>query len=124
MAERKKYSLTLNGIRYPITTEESEEYMRKIEFYLNSRINEAKDKTGMHYSDTVTLALLSIDLADTLFKTQAQFNKLTQDTDRLLEKYDELGKIHEGSLEKIEALEAQIDELKEKLLISKLGQNN
>ena len=114
MGERKKYTLTLNGTKYPISTEEPEEYIRRIEFFLNSRIQNAKDKTGMIYSDSITLALLSIEVADSLFKTQKQFNELKAETNKLLDKYDSNGA-------EIDELENEIRELREKILILKLG---
>ena len=121
MSDRKKYILTINGTKYPITTEEPEEYVRKIEFYLNSRIQSAKDKTGMIYSDSITLALLSIELADNLFKTQRQFSQLKEETDKLIDRYDALSSMHYSSRTEIESLEKEIQDLKEKILILKLG---
>lgn len=123
MSERQKYTLVINGAKYPISTEESEEYIRKIEFYLNSRIQNSKDKTGMHFSDSITLALLSIELADTLFKTQKQFDQLKGETDKLIEKYDELANQNENSYAEIEALQAEISSLKEKIFKLELGSN-
>ena len=121
MGERKKYTPTLNGTKYPISTEEPEEYIRRIEFFLNSRIQNAKDKTGMIYSDSITLALLSIEVADSLFKTQKQFNELKAETNKLLEKYDELSAQHDSNCAEIDELENEIRELREKILILKLG---
>ncbi|MBR5060035.1 MAG: cell division protein ZapA [Clostridia bacterium] len=121
MSDRKKYILTINGTKYPITTEEPEEYVRKIEYYLNSRIQSAKDKTGMIYSDSITLALLSIELADNLFKTQRQFSRLKDETDKLIDRYDSLSSMHDSSRAEIESLEKEIQDLKEKILILKLG---
>ncbi|MBO7397544.1 MAG: cell division protein ZapA [Clostridia bacterium] len=121
MGERKKYTLTLNGTKYPISTEEPEEYIRRIEFFLNSRIQNAKDKTGMIYSDSITLALLAIEVADSLFKTQKQFNELKAETNKLLEKYDELSAQHDSNCAEIDDLENEIRELREKILILKLG---
>ena len=121
MGERKKYTPTLNGTKYPISTEEPEEYIRRIEFFLNSRIQNAKDKTGMIYSDSITLALLSIEVADSLFKTQKQFNELKAETNKLLEKYYELSAQHDSNCAEIDELENEIRELREKILILKLG---
>jgi len=108
MAERKRYTITINGNRYPISTEEPEEYVRKIEYYLNSKIQNAKDKTGMHYSDPITLTLLSIDLCDEYFKSQEQFDRLKTETDKLLEKFDEMMKALDAKDQRIAALEDQL----------------
>ncbi len=121
MGDLKKYTITLNGAKYPITAEESEEYIRKIEFYLNSRIEKSKDKSGMIYSDAITLAILSIDLADTLFKTQEQLSSLKNDSKQLLDQFDNLSAEHAASLKEIKELEDQVSKLKEKILILKLG---
>ena len=121
MSELKKYTITLNGSKYPITAEDSEEYIRKIEFYLNSRIEKAKDKSGMLYSDTITLAILSIDLADTLFKTQEQLSALKADSKQLLEQFDKLSENYDSAMAQIKSLEEQLASLKEKNLILKLG---
>ena len=121
MGDLKKYTITLNGAKYPITAEESEEYIRKIEFYLNSRIEKSKDKSGMIYSDAITLAILSIDLADTLFKTQEQLSSLKNDSKQLLDQFDNLSAEHAASLKEIKEHEDQVSKLKEKILILKLG---
>ena len=116
-----KYTITLNGTKYPITAEEPEEYIRKIEFYLNSRIKKSNDKSVMIYSDSITLALLSIDLADTLFRTQQQFNELKAETTALMDRFDALSAQYDKNVANAKELEQQIQDLKEKLLILKLG---
>ena len=121
MSELKKFTINLNGAKYPITAEESEEYIRTIEYYLNSRIEKSKDKSGMIYSDSITLAILSIDLADTLFKTQAQLTSLKNDSKQLLEQFDSLSAEHASVVKEIKKLREENEKLKEKVLILKLG---
>ncbi|MBO4261480.1 MAG: cell division protein ZapA [Clostridia bacterium] len=121
MSELKKFTINLNGAKYPITAEESEEYIRKIEYYLNSRIEKSKDKSGMIYSDSITLAILSIDLADTLFKTQEQLTSLKNDSKQLLEQFDSLSAEHASVVKEIKKLREENEKLKEKVLILKLG---
>ncbi|MBP5311271.1 MAG: cell division protein ZapA [Clostridia bacterium] len=121
MGELKKYTITLNGSKYPITAEDSEEYIRKIEFYLNSRIEKSKDKSGMLYSDAITLAILSIDVADTLFKTQEQLSSLKADSKQLIEQFDKLSGEYDSAMSEIKSLEDQIAKLREKIIILKMG---
>ncbi len=83
MAERQKYALIINGARYPVSTDEPEEYVRKIEYTLNSRIQKKQKESGMVYSEAVTMALLSIDLCDDYLKLQQQNAQLKAELDAL-----------------------------------------
>lgn len=112
MSEKKKYSISINGRTYPILTDESEEYVNKVEYYLNTRIRNSKTRTGMHLPDSTTLAMLSIGITDELFKTQKQFNSMKADAERLMNEYDKVCQENKEYIEQLEALEAQIDELK------------
>lgn len=113
MSEKRKYSISINGIVYPILTDESEEYVNKVEYYLNTRIRDTKSRTGMHLPDSTTLAMLAIGVTDELFKTQKQFNSMRADAERLVGEYDKVCQENKEYVEQIEALEAQIDELRQ-----------
>lgn len=115
--EKKKYSITINGIVYPILTDEPEEYVNKVEYYLNTRIRDSKSRSGMHLSDSTTLAMLAIGVTDELFKTQKQFNSMHADAERLVGEYDKVCQENKEYLEQIEALEAKVDELRQTVLL-------
>ncbi len=115
MSEKKKYSININGNNYPIITDESEEYINKVEYYINTRIRDSKNRTGMHLPDSTTLAMLAIGTTDELFKTQKQFNSIKADAERLMQEYDKVCAENKEYIEQIGALEAQIDELKAKI---------
>lgn len=83
MADRQKYTLIINGTKYPISTDEPEEYVRKIEYTLNSRIQKMQKETGMVYPQDTTLGLLSIDLCDSYLKLQQQMAELKAENNEL-----------------------------------------
>lgn len=115
MSEKKRYTIDINGTEYPILTHESEEYIHKIEYFINTRIRDSKNRTGMHFSNATTLAMLAISTTDELFKTQMQFNSLKTDAEKLMQEYDRTRAENKEYIEQIGALEAQIDELKAKI---------
>lgn len=112
MSDKKRYTININGNNYPIITDEPEEYINKIEYYINTRIRDSKNRTGMHLSDATTLAMLAIGTTDELFKTQKQFNSMKADAERLMQEYDNISAENKEYMEQINTLEAEIDKLK------------
>ena len=112
MSEKKRYTININGNNYPIITDESEEYINKVEYYINTRIRDSKNRTGMHLPDATTLAMLAIGTTDELFKTQKQFNSMKADAERLMQEFEKVSAENKEYMEQISALEAEIDRLK------------
>lgn len=73
--KRNKVEVNIYGKSITLISNESEEYMLNIAMYLNKKIDEIKN---VHNAITKTL-LLSINIADELFKEREKNNKMEKE---------------------------------------------
>lgn len=118
MAEKNKIRFTINGKTYTLLHDEPEEYMHRIEHYLNTRVS-AASKSGIQLGEQTAIVMASISITDELFKTQKNFNTLKNEITRMMDEYDRL-KIEKQELdEQLSAAEQQIDKLSKQLLLAR-----
>ena len=118
MAEKNKITLSIGGKNYTLVHDETDDYMKRIEHYLNTKI-ETSGKAGIQLGEQTALIMASISVIDELFKTQKNFNTLKNEIKRIMDEYDKL-KAEKTMLEealsdadkKIESLSAQLIERK------------
>ena len=118
MAEKNKITLSIGGKNYTLVHDETDDYMKRIEHYLNAKI-ETAGKAGIQLGEQTALIMASISVIDELFKTQKNFNTLKNEIRRIMDEYDKL-KAEKILLEetladadkKIESLSSQLIERK------------
>ena len=120
MAEKNKIRFTINGKTYTLLHDEPEEYMHRIEHYLNTKVA-AASKSGIQLGEQTAIVMASISITDELFKTQKNFNTLRNEIKRMMDEYDRL-KIEKQELdEQLAKAEQQIDTLSKQLLLARHG---
>ncbi len=120
MAEKNKIRFTINGKTYTLLHDEPEEYMHRIEHYLNTRVA-AASKSGIQLGEQTAIVMASISITDELFKTQKNFNTLKTEIKRMMDEYDRL-KIEKQELDdQLAKAEQQIDTLSKQLLLARHG---
>lgn len=118
MAEKNKIRFTINGKTYTLLHDEPEEYMHRIEHYLNTRVT-AASKSGIQLGEQTAIVMASISITDELFKTQKNFNTLKNEIKRMMDEYDRI-KIEKQELEEqLASAEQQIDKLSKQLLLAR-----
>ena len=118
MAEKSKIRFTINGKAYTLLHDEPEEYMHRIEHYLNTKVA-AASKSGIQLGEQTAIVMASISIIDELFKTQKNFNTLKNEIKRMMDEYDRL-KIEKQDLdEQLSKAEQQIDSLSKQLLLAR-----
>jgi len=68
MEEIKKVSVKIQGKEYKINSSEEEEYIEKVAYYLDKKLEQAKSANPSLDTIKVT-TLVALNLADSLFKT-------------------------------------------------------
>lgn len=120
MAEKSRIKLNINGKTYTLLHDEPEDYMRRIEHFLNTRVS-AASKSGIQLGEHTAVIMASISIVDELFKTQKNFNTLKNEIKRMMDEYDRL-KLERQELEdQLTNAENQIDKLNKQLIIAKQG---
>lgn len=120
MADKNKIRFTINGKTYTLLHDEPEEYMHRIEHYLNSKVA-AASKSGIQLGEQTAIVMASISITDELFKTQKNFNTLKNEIKRMMDEYDRL-KIEKQELDdQLMKAEQQIDTLSKQLLLARHG---
>lgn len=89
MADKNKITLSIGGKNYTLVHDETEDYMKRIEHYLNTKI-ENSGKAGIQLGEQTALIMASISVIDELFKTQKNFNTLKNEIKRIMDEYDKL----------------------------------
>ena len=93
---KNQIKIELLGTSFTISSEESEEYLRKIAAYMKEKISEVKERTDI--TDPFRIAILaSLNIVDEYFKgkeSNGQFGENEIDeynaiTERLIEQIDE-----------------------------------
>ena len=115
--DKQKITVRINGKNYTLLHDESDEYIHKIEHYLNSKIASAS-KGGIQLGEPTVTVMAAIDITDELFKAKKNFNTLKNEIKRMMDEYDRL-KVESHELEEqLEAAWKQNEELKRKLNFS------
>ncbi len=118
MAEKKQIRFTINGKAYTLRHDEPEEYMHRIEHFLNTKVASAA-KSDLRLEQQTALVMASIAITDELFKTQKNFNTLKNEIKRMMDEYDRL-KIEKQELDDaLTKAEQQIDTLSKQLLLAR-----
>lgn len=118
MAEKKQIRFTINGKAYTLRHDEPEEYMHRIEHFLNTKVAAAA-KSDLRLEQQTALVMAAISITDELFKTQKNFNTLKNEIKRMMDEYDRL-KIEKQELDDaLTKAEQQIDTLSKQLLLAR-----
>ncbi len=115
MAEKSKITLNINGKNYTLVHDETDDYMRRIEHYLNSKI-ETSGKAAIQLGEQTALVMASISVIDELFKTQKNFNTLKNEIKRIMDEYDKLRAEKQLLTESLQDADRKIEELSAKLI--------
>lgn len=108
----------INGKAYTLRHDEPEEYMHRIEHFLNTKVAAAA-KADLRLEQQTAIVMAAISITDELFKTQKNFNTLKNEIKRMMDEYDRL-KIEKQDLdEQLTRAEQQIDSLSKQLLLAR-----
>lgn len=122
MAEKKQIRFMINGKAYTLRHDEPEEYMHRIEHFLNTKVAAAA-KADLRLEQQTAIVMAAISITDELFKTQKNFNTLKNEIKRMMDEYDRL-KIEKQDLdEQLSRAEQQIDSLSKQLLLARHSVN-
>ena len=80
MAEKKKVRVLIDGKIITLSGYESEDYMQRVAYYINTKIAELSAMPGYNRLTADTKAtLLSLNIADDYFKAKSQVDSMEQD---------------------------------------------
>lgn len=118
MAEKKQIRFIINGKTYTLRHDEPEEYMHRIEHFLNTKVSAAA-RADLRLEQQTAIVMAAISITDELFKTQKNFNTLKNEIKRMMDEYDRL-KIEKQELDdQLTKAEQQIDILSKQLLLAR-----
>ena len=115
MAEKNKIMLTINGKNYTLVHDETDDYMKRIEHYLNAKI-QAAGTAGIQLGEQTALVMASISIIDELFKTQKNFNTLKNEIKRIMDEYDKVSGEKQLLEDALSDADKKIAELSRKLI--------
>ena len=116
-----KVDVQINGIRYTLLTDASEDHIKEIAAYVEKKINEVKSES-LGYNRELVLA--SLNIADDLFNVGHKFQALREESREALENYPGLVESQQKILGENEQLLARIEQIqtdKESLEASNKG---
>ena len=100
----------VNGIEYNLKGKESEQYLKSIAEYIDTKIQELCEKNPkLSYSAATVLA--GINVADELFKSDLEYEALEKEHKALKEEYLKLKNQCNDKLKEADDLQAKIKEL-------------
>ena len=80
MAEKTTIKVLIDGKIMTLSGYETEEYLQRVSFYLNSKIEELKGLSGSNrLSQETKSSLLALNLADDYFKARSRAESLERD---------------------------------------------
>ena len=80
MAEKTSAEVVIGGKVYTLSGYESEEYLQKVEVYINGKINEFDSIEGyQRFPADMKATLLELNIADDYFKAKTQAEKLERE---------------------------------------------
>lgn len=120
MAEKKKVIVKINGQDYSVISEESEEYIKHIAKYVDSKAKEIYEN-NKRLSQSMVAMLTAFTITDEYYKTYQELDDLKNS---IIEPFKELEKLREESKKNNETISKLKDE-NEKLKIdnNKLKEN-
>ena len=102
MTAKNKIEVLIGGKVYTIVGDESEEYMQRIALYIDKKMDEVnKAESSKALSTNMVTILTSINVADDLFKTNEECNKL-------FDNVQELEKDKENLKQRLEEFEEEL----------------
>ena len=113
MAEKKKVRVLIDGKIITLSGYESENYMQRVAYYINTKIAELSAMPGYNRLTADTKAtLLSLNIADDYFKAKSQVDVMEQDIeDKDQDTYDAKHDLVSAQVE-IARLKREIDRLR------------
>ena len=122
MEKNKKVKVFIDNKSYTLSGIESEDYINSIAGYINAKIDEIrKNIPNLSKSDSLFSLLISINIADELFKlhrenqeTRKDFQKMRLKLNDLIQKFTIVSKEKEDLTEKYKALAEQLNALNAK----------
>lgn len=80
MAEKTTIKVLIDGKIMTLSGYETEEYLQRVSFYLNSKIEELKGLNGYNrFSQETKSSLLALNIADDYFKAKTMVDTLEHD---------------------------------------------
>lgn len=94
MSDKNNTKVLINGQVYTLSGQESEEYIQKVALYINNKLEELKKSdNGQLMSTRLLNVLLSLNIADELFKARdsvTQLEGFIQDKDHKITELQQL----------------------------------
>lgn len=118
MSEKSKIKLNINGKTYTLVHDETDDYMKRIEHYLNTKITSAA-KQGIQLGEQTAIVMASISIVDELFKTQKNFNTLKNEIKRMMDEYDKIKEEKQEKEKELAEAQKQIAQLSQELLLAR-----
>jgi len=115
MAEKNKIMLTIGGRNYTLVHDETDDYMKRIEHYLNQKLD-AAGNSGIQLGEQTALVMASISIVDELFKTQKNFNTLKNEIKRIMDEYDKIKSDNQVLQDNLSEAERKIEDLSNQLI--------
>ncbi len=115
MTEKRKVDITIDGRNFTVVGSESEDYIKSLAAYLDSKMKDVLEKnTKLSYSTAAILTAFNI--ADQYYKTSIKLNEIKEKTKEPVEGYAVLKKNMEEAKKYIDELEKQVSKYERELL--------
>lgn len=118
MTEKRKVDVTIDGRNFTVVGSESEDYIKSLAAYLDSKMKVVLEKNKKLSYSTAAL-LTAFNIADQYYKTSIRYDELKRKTKKPLEEYTDLKEKLKEAKEYIDKLESQIKIYEEELLTVK-----
>ena len=123
MSDKNNTKVLINGQVYTLSGQESEEYIQKVALYINNKLDELKKSdNGQLMSTRLLNVLLSLNIADELFKArdsvvrlEASMEEKDQKINGLQQLIEENEKAKDSLTDRISELEKDINSYKKEL---------
>ena len=115
MTEKRKINIVIDGRNFTVVGNESEDYVRKVANYVDSKIRELTSKNDK-LCQTMSATLAALNIADELHKTRDKLHELERQAKDPMEKYDDIIAELEKSKTVIKALEIECSSYKEQIV--------
>lgn len=89
MAEKNRVDVRIGGVDYTLLGQESEEYIQRVAFYIDKKMNEIM-RANNKLSTSMAAVLTAINVADDLFKTKVSENNQSQELKRIKQEMEAL----------------------------------
>lgn len=106
-----KTTIRLLGNDYDITSNDSEEYVHRVAFYVDKKLTEISSR-NTKLSTNMAAVLASVNIADELFKTREEMSNTEQLNSQLTEKTQQAKQVVDSLKRENEVLRQEIQRLK------------